>query len=86
MPDVQRNIAYGYLSVFLGFLCLRPDINGCIRAGWPSRSLRPLVASIEEFVSYHEKADELWEDDMGHNPTAGLTQRLQHMVGRLKKL
>lgn len=87
MEDSHRNVAFGYLSVLLGYLCLAPEIEATVRAGMRGTTLRPLIESVEEFISHHQKVDDLWEDDTdGQNPNSGLTQRLQEMVGRLKMI
>jgi hypothetical protein len=46
--------------------------------------LRPVVASIEEFIRHNKTVDEIIAaDDDGHNPQSGLTERLESLVNRL---
>jgi hypothetical protein len=49
--------------------------------------LRPLVASIQEFIGHHKTVDDLIAvDEDGHNPQAGLTERLESLVNKLAGL
>ncbi len=49
-------------------------------------SLQPLIACIDEFISHHKKVDALLKDEGEHNPQAGLTDRLQTLVDKLKDM
>jgi hypothetical protein len=49
-------------------------------------SLQPLIACIDEFISHHKKVDALLKTEGEHNPQAGLTDRLQTLVNKLKDL
>jgi hypothetical protein len=63
---------------------LLPDIAARIRAQQPRRDIRPLVASIEEFIGHHKTVDHLIEaDEDGHSAQTGLTERLESLVARL---
>lgn len=42
------------------------------------------MASIEEFIGHHKAVDLIAADEEGFNPQAGLTERLEGLVGRLK--
>ncbi len=78
-------MAFGYLSVLLGTLCLSDDIAERIQLSQPGKSLQPLITSIEEFISHHRKVDSLLEDESdGHSPQTGLTQRLSRVVDALR--
>jgi len=84
VEETIQNVAFGYLSVLLGFLSLLPDIEQRLRSRQPTKSLRPLLGSIEEFISHNKTVDDLLEADIdGHNPQVGLTDRLQRMVDEL---
>jgi hypothetical protein len=81
VEDTHRNVAFGYLSVLLGYLALMPEIEERIRSRLGKDSLQLLIGSIKEFIIHHKKVDDLFEDGVdGHNPQAGLTERLQNMV------
>jgi hypothetical protein len=50
----------------------------------PRRNIRPLLASIEEFIGHHKTVDDLIEaDEDGHSAHTGLTERLESLVTRL---
>ncbi|TVY85188.1 hypothetical protein LSUE1_G000011 [Lachnellula suecica] len=84
MEDGSKNVAFGYLSVLLGYFSLLPEISGRIRNCYPRKNLRPLIASIEEFIVHHKAADQMIAaDDDGHSPQSGLTERLESLVHRL---
>lgn len=70
--------------MLLGYLSLLPAIANRVRSRLPKRSLKPLLESIEEFIGHHKVVDDLaGEGEDGHNPHAGLTDRLQDLVNRL---
>jgi hypothetical protein len=87
VEESQKNVAFGYLSVLLGYLSLQPGIAERIRARQPRGSIRPLLASIEEFIGHHKTVDDLIEaDEDGHNAHTGLTERLQNLVTKLSEV
>jgi hypothetical protein len=52
----------------------------------PRRNIRPLLASIEEFIGHHKTVDDLIEaDEDGHSAHTGLTERLESLVTRLSR-
>ncbi|TVY49527.1 Wings apart-like protein-like protein [Lachnellula occidentalis] len=84
VEETQKNVAFGYLSVLLGYFCLLPELSDRVQKRQPNKTLRPLLASIEEFIGHHKTVDEIiaaGED--GHNPQSGLTKRLESLVNRL---
>ncbi|KAH8683095.1 wings apart-like protein regulation of heterochromatin-domain-containing protein [Tricladium varicosporioides] len=82
--ETHKNVAFGYLSVLLGYLALLPAISDRVREREPRKTLRPLLASIEEFIVHHKTVDsQIEEDEDGHNPQSGLTERLESLVNKL---
>ncbi len=75
-------MAFGYLSVLLGYLCLSRPIQKKFVVSHFGGSLEPLMGSIREFIAYNEAADSAIE--MDHEPT-GSTGRLQNLVERLER-
>jgi hypothetical protein len=68
----------------LGYFSLLPELSDRIRKRQPGKTLRPVVASIEEFIRHNKTVDEIIAaDDDGHNPQSGLTERLESLVNRL---
>jgi|HubBroStandDraft_4_1064222.scaffolds.fasta_scaffold422178_1 hypothetical protein len=63
-----------------------PELESRIRIRQRTKTLRPLLTSIDEFISHHRKVDDLLGNEAdGHSPQSGLTDRLSHMVARLKR-
>jgi hypothetical protein len=70
----------------LGYLSLLPSISERIQSRQPRKNLRPVVASIEEFIGHHKMVDLIAADEEGHNPHSGLTERLESLVSKLATL
>lgn len=63
------------------------EISKRIREKQARKTLRPIVASIKEFIGHHKTVDDLIAaDEDGHNPQAGLTERLESLVSKLEGL
>lgn len=87
VEESQKNVAFGYLSVLLGYLSLLPGVAERIRARQPRGNIRPLLASIEEFIGHHKTVDDLIEtDEDGHNAHTSLTERLENLVTKLSEV
>jgi len=87
VEESQKNVAFGYLSVLLGYFCLLPELSDRIVTLQPRKTIRPLVASIEEFIMHHKAADELIDaDEDGYRANTGLTERLESLVVQLKAM
>ncbi|KAF7862831.1 uncharacterized protein EAF02_010380 [Botrytis sinoallii] len=56
--ESHKNVPFGYLSVLLGHFCLLPAIEKRIRILQTTKTLRPLITSINEFIVYHKAADD----------------------------
>ncbi|KAG4427811.1 hypothetical protein IFR05_016705 [Cadophora sp. M221] len=84
VQESQKNVAFGYLSVLLGYLSLLPSLSERIQAKQPRKTLRPIVASIEEFIGHHKTVDMIAADEEGYSPQTGLTERLEGLVTKLK--
>jgi len=84
VQESQKNVAFGYLSVLLGYLSLLPQLAERIQALQPRKTLRPIVASIEEFIGHHKTVDMIAADEEGYSPQTGLTERLEALVKKLK--
>ncbi|KAK3325636.1 wings apart-like protein regulation of heterochromatin-domain-containing protein [Apodospora peruviana] len=57
MEKTQLNVALGYLSVLLGYLCLSYTIRRQFVAAQPKKNSQPLLDSINEFIELHHKVD-----------------------------
>ncbi|EHL01692.1 hypothetical protein M7I_2326 [Glarea lozoyensis 74030] len=85
VEESQKNVAFGYLSVLLGYLSLMPEIALRVKEKQPSKTITPLVASIVEFISHHKTVDLIIADEDGHNPNSGFTERLESLVETLRQ-
>lgn len=56
MEKTQLNVALGYLSILLGYLCLHEPIKESFVRVHPKKSLQPLLDSVNEFIALHIKA------------------------------
>jgi hypothetical protein len=87
MEETQLNVALGYLSVLLGYLCLRDSIRERFVSVHPRKSMRPLLDSVDEFIAFHHKVAEAEAEGNSKqgSETAALT-RLQNLVDQLAVL
>ena len=79
-------MAFGYLATLLGYFCLLPGISDRVRNKQPGKTIRPVIASIEEFIGHHKTVDDLLDAEDGHNANTGLTERLEILVGKLRAM
>jgi hypothetical protein len=57
-----------------------------IRNKQPGKTIRPLVALIEEFIRHHKTVDDLLDAEDGHNANTALTERLESLVSKLRAM
>ncbi|KAF7875060.1 hypothetical protein EAF04_002232 [Stromatinia cepivora] len=82
--ESHKNVPLGYLSVLLGHFCLLPAIEKRIRMRQRTKTLRPLITSINEFIVYHKAADdEIAPNEEGHSPHVTVTKQLEDLVKKL---
>ncbi|THV49956.1 hypothetical protein BGAL_0171g00100 [Botrytis galanthina] len=82
--ESHKNVPFGYLSVLLGHFCLLPAIEKRIRMRQTTKTLRPLITSINEFIVYHKAADdEIAPNEDGHSPHVTVTKQLEDLVQKL---
>ncbi|KAI1863731.1 uncharacterized protein JN550_009431 [Neoarthrinium moseri] len=82
----QLNVAFGYLSVLLGHLCLYQPIRRAFKASHSAKSLGPLLDSIQEFISHHRAMEASLLEASPEDPrtSGGYTDRLQELVDQLQ--
>ena len=85
VEDSHLNVAGGYLAVLLGYVLLSAESEGLLAVRQRMNTLQALITCIDEFIGHHKKVDDLFKDDTEHNPQAGLTDKLQSLVDRLKE-
>ncbi|KAI9826845.1 MAG: hypothetical protein M1832_005784 [Thelocarpon impressellum] len=84
VEETHLNVAYGYLAVLLGNLCLHAGVKQHVRTKLPGGTLRSLSAAVREFLHYHMKVDDQLHASQGEeSPQDGFTERLQAVVDSL---
>ena len=87
MEETQLNVALGYLSILLGYLCLRDSIRDRFISVHPRKGIQPLLASINEFIAFHEKvAEAQGEGASKQGSESAAVTRLQSLVDQLSVL
>lgn len=87
MEETHYNVALGYLSVLLSYLCLHNEVKRQICLELPGQRLRPMINTALEFLQYHREVDaqlhatEMGEDGACHQD--GFTERLQGVIQSL---
>lgn len=84
MEKTQLNVAFGYLSTLLGYLCLYPPIRERFVSIYSKSSLEPLLDSLREFIIFHKLAAHGMDGDVSSNPQANAADRLQLLVDQLE--
>ncbi|KAI2623266.1 hypothetical protein GGR54DRAFT_45277 [Hypoxylon sp. NC1633] len=87
METSHLNVAFGYLSVLLGYLALHPPVRQKIRSNHSAKSIGPLLDSIGEFITHHKKVEQQTMDDSEEDGSRGhssYTERLQDLVRQLQ--
>ncbi|KAL8288801.1 hypothetical protein RB600_004306 [Gaeumannomyces tritici] len=81
------NVAFGYLSVLLGYLCHYDPIRKRFEALNPGSGLEPLMNSIQEFAVLHEKNEAAAAESTGaEDGNGGSSRRLRALADRLARL
>ncbi len=83
--ETNLNVAFGYLSVLLGFFCLNRKVRAWVSSQLQEGSLKPLVGALEEFLQYYRKAGQgLSQGDVEGDSLGGYVGRLQGLVEDLQ--
>jgi len=86
--EARLNVAFGYLTVLLGNLCLNDTIRQAVRMRLPGQKVDMLLDAVGEFIHYNEKVDEIkdqFEGEEGKETYANFTGRLRLVVERVRK-
>ncbi|KAL2133549.1 hypothetical protein VTI74DRAFT_2161 [Chaetomium olivicolor] len=85
MEKTQLNVALGYLSILLGYLCLSDPIRDRFVTVHPKKSIQPLLDSVNDFIAVNRKAAE-GQGDEGAKQSSGSLARLQNLADQLSAL
>ena len=87
MEETHFNVALGYLSVLLSYLCLDEGVRQQICMLLPGQRIRPMINMALEFLQYHKEVDaQLHTDAAGDGAVYaqdGFTERLQSVIESL---
>ncbi|KXX81769.1 Wings apart-like protein 1 [Madurella mycetomatis] len=84
MEETQLNVALGYLSILLGYLCLRESIRDRFVSVHPRKRIQPLLDSINEFIAFHHKvAEAQGQEGSKQDSASAALARLQSLVDQL---
>jgi hypothetical protein len=86
MEKTKLNVAFGYLSILLGHLCLHQPIRERFMSIHSKRNLDPLIESIRLFIILHRMAAAAEEGESFSKPEANAADRLQNLVDQLEVL
>ncbi|KAI1106104.1 hypothetical protein F4804DRAFT_302309 [Jackrogersella minutella] len=85
METSHLNVAFGYLTVLLGYLALYAPVRQKIRSSHSAKSIKPLLDSLREFLTHHRKVEQSVEEhDGGSRGHSSYTERLQDLVHQLE--
>ncbi|KAK5630710.1 hypothetical protein RRF57_006425 [Xylaria bambusicola] len=84
MEKTHLNVAFGYLSVLLGYLALHKPVRQKLKSSHSAKSIGPLIGSIREFIAHYEQVEnaisESQDDDRPHGSyVEGLQQLVQQL-------
>ena len=77
-------MAFGYLSVLIGSLCLDHDVKIWVGRGLQEGNINHLVNALEEFLQYYRKVGQEVSRGDGAKDSVGYVRRLQGLVDELK--
>ncbi|PNS15425.1 hypothetical protein CAC42_684 [Sphaceloma murrayae] len=83
LEESRANVAYGYLAVLLGNLCLNDGVKIAVEE--EMGDLEGLVQAVEEFLGYHRRVDESQREEDAERAWEGFTERLGIVVERLRE-
>ncbi|KAF2969841.1 hypothetical protein GQX73_g3743 [Xylaria multiplex] len=83
MEKTHLNVAFGYLSVLLGYLALHRPVRQKLVSSHSAKSIGPLIGSIREFIAHYEQVENAMSDNDDNNH-GSYVERLQELVQQLE--
>ncbi|KAL8801702.1 MAG: hypothetical protein Q9200_006858 [Gallowayella weberi] len=85
--ETSSNVAFGYLSVLLSYLCVEDHARRIVQHELPGGKLQSLLDTVEEFLNYHRQIDEDMDVDDGEmGVKASFIGRLESTVFMLRQM
>ena len=86
MEESRSNVAYGYLAIFLGNVCLDKGARTVVRSRLPDQDMSALVQAIREFVAYNQKVDsQSLDGEDGSQVWTTFTERMVAVAARIQE-
>ena len=83
--ETSTNVAFGYLSVLISWLCIDDNVMTHVRCRLAGKSIKSLLNAVKEFLNYHRKIDgEIIPSEGEVDLKASFTTRLQGIVDILE--
>ncbi|OTA61154.1 hypothetical protein K449DRAFT_395851 [Hypoxylon sp. EC38] len=84
METSHLNVAFGYLTVLLGYLALHAPVRQKIRSNHSAKSIKPLLDSLREFITHHRKVEQNADEDDDGSRAHSSSERLEDLVHQLE--
>jgi len=85
MEKTHLNVAFGYLSVLLGYLALYGPVRQKFISKHAARSIGPLIGSIREFIAHYEQVENALSGDDDETRSHGsYVKQLEELVQQLE--
>ncbi|KAL8673670.1 MAG: hypothetical protein Q9168_001925 [Polycauliona sp. 1 TL-2023] len=85
--ETSSNVAFGYLSVLLSYLCVEEDARQMVASHLPGGTLQALLDTVVDFLQYHRQIDEEIDQESGEkNLKASFIGRLESTILRLRQM
>ncbi|KAJ3573508.1 hypothetical protein NPX13_g4673 [Xylaria arbuscula] len=85
MEKTHLNVAFGYLSILLGYLALHRPVREKLKTSHSAKSIGPLIGSIREFIAHYEQVENaISESQDGDRPHGSYVEGLQELVQQLE--
>ncbi|KAE8147358.1 wings apart-like protein regulation of heterochromatin-domain-containing protein [Aspergillus avenaceus] len=86
VPEVQHNVAIGYLSFLLVTLCLDTDALEEVQKSLKSNGLAMVLSTADEFLRFHKKVEiDLYPSETENGVGTELTARLESILRRIQE-
>ncbi|ODH51741.1 hypothetical protein GX48_02208 [Paracoccidioides brasiliensis] len=87
--QTHSNVVFGYISVLLSTVSLNDGARLHLRSSLHGRTIDRVLATVDEFLHYHRKVEELHDGKDGsqgeeESSVSGFTSRLQGIVNRIR--
>ncbi|KAI0408148.1 wings apart-like protein regulation of heterochromatin-domain-containing protein [Xylaria palmicola] len=85
MEKTHLNVAFGYLSVLLGYLSLHAPVRQKLKSSHSAKSIGPLIGAIREFLAHYEQVENVLSESDDEDRRGSYAERLQELVQHLEE-